>query len=67
MLTASVKNSKVGVVASTASCGGFILLSIGAFFAYRCFYMHRLKDSMFVDVAGKVSLLTFQSFGSGQP
>uniref|UniRef100_A0A9I9DSR2 non-specific serine/threonine protein kinase n=1 Tax=Cucumis melo TaxID=3656 RepID=A0A9I9DSR2_CUCME len=48
---ASAKNSKFGVVASTASCGGFILLSIGAFFAYRCFYMHKLKDSMFVDVA----------------
>ena len=43
-------------MASTASCGGFILLSIGAFFAYRCFYMHKLKDSMFVDVAGKVLL-----------
>ncbi|KGN62244.1 probable LRR receptor-like serine/threonine-protein kinase At5g63710 isoform X1 [Cucumis sativus] len=48
---ASAKNYKFGVVASTASCGGFILLSIGAFFAYRCFYMHKLKDSMFVDVA----------------
>lgn len=56
ILTASAKNSKFGVVASTASCGGFILLSIGAFFAYRCFYVHKLKDPMFVDVAGKVLL-----------
>ncbi|XP_022158822.1 probable LRR receptor-like serine/threonine-protein kinase At5g63710 isoform X2 [Momordica charantia] len=50
---ASAKSSKFGVVASTASCGGFILLSIGAFFVYRCCYMHKLKDSMFVDVAGE--------------
>ncbi|XP_038692533.1 probable LRR receptor-like serine/threonine-protein kinase At5g63710 isoform X2 [Tripterygium wilfordii] len=46
------RKSKLKVVITSASCGAFILLLVGAIFAYRCHELHKLKlkHDVFVDV-----------------
>lgn len=49
----STRKSKLGVVVTSASCAAFVLLSLGAIFAYGYhYYVHKLKRDIFVDVAG---------------
>jgi hypothetical protein len=48
----STRKSKLGVVIISATCGAFLLLSLGAMFAYRYHYVHKFKRDVFVDVSG---------------
>ncbi|KAE7997584.1 hypothetical protein FH972_002205 [Carpinus fangiana] len=53
-LPVSTRKSKLGVVVTSASCAAFVLLSLGAIFAYGYhYYVHKLKRDIFVDVAGE--------------
>ncbi|KAK2656381.1 hypothetical protein Ddye_009433 [Dipteronia dyeriana] len=65
-LPVSTSRSKLRVVITSASCGAFVLLSLGAIFAYRYHQLHKLKQDMFVDVPGeddrKVSLGQLRRF-----
>ncbi|KAK3211371.1 hypothetical protein Dsin_016077 [Dipteronia sinensis] len=65
-LPVSTSRSKLRVVITSASCGAFVLLSLGAIFAYRYHQLHKLKHDMFVDVPGeddsKVSLGQLEDF-----
>ncbi|KAJ9671131.1 hypothetical protein PVL29_027223 [Vitis rotundifolia] len=49
----STKKSKLRVVTPVASCAAFILLSLGAIFAYRSCYAHKIKHDVFLDVPGE--------------
>lgn len=49
----SKRNSKVQVLVTAASIGAFSLLLLGAVFGYRLHRQHKLKDDIFVDVAGE--------------
>ncbi|KAJ0041089.1 hypothetical protein Pint_27502 [Pistacia integerrima] len=52
-LTVSTSRSKLRVVVTSASCGAFVLLLIGALFLFRYHQLHRRKHDVFVDVAGE--------------
>lgn len=62
----STSKSTLQVVITAASCGAFLLLSLGAIFAYRYRQMHKLRHDMFFDVAGedesKISLGQLKRF-----
>ncbi|KAH7566111.1 hypothetical protein JRO89_XS08G0090600 [Xanthoceras sorbifolium] len=64
--TVVTSRSKLRVVITSASCGAFVLLSLGALFACRYHQLHKLKHDVFVDVAGeddrKVSLGQLRRF-----
>ncbi|XP_010652971.1 probable LRR receptor-like serine/threonine-protein kinase At5g63710 isoform X2 [Vitis vinifera] len=49
----STKKSKLRVVTPVAICAAFILLSLGAIFAYRYCYAHKIKRDVFHDVTGE--------------
>ncbi|KAK6128386.1 hypothetical protein DH2020_037862 [Rehmannia glutinosa] len=49
----SKRKSKVQVLVTVASIGAFSLLLLGAVFGYRFHRVHKLKDDVFVDVAGE--------------
>ncbi|KAL7090473.1 hypothetical protein ACP275_12G043100 [Erythranthe tilingii] len=49
----SKRNSKVQILVTIASVGAFSLLLLGAFFGYRFHRVHKLKQDIFVDVAGE--------------
>ncbi|KAK6152978.1 hypothetical protein DH2020_012617 [Rehmannia glutinosa] len=49
----SKRKSKVQVLVTVASIGAFSLLLLGAVFGYRFHRIHKLKDDVFVDVAGE--------------
>ncbi|GMY12617.1 probable LRR receptor-like serine/threonine-protein kinase At5g63710 [Fagus crenata] len=50
-LPVSTRKSKLGAVIISATCGAFLLLSLGAMFAYRYHYVHKFKGDVFVDVS----------------
>ncbi|KAK9291899.1 hypothetical protein L1049_019850 [Liquidambar formosana] len=62
----STSKSKLRIVSTAASCGAFLLLSLGVIFAYQYRQMHKLKHDVFVDVAGederKISLGQLRRF-----
>ncbi|KAH9713125.1 putative LRR receptor-like serine/threonine-protein kinase [Citrus sinensis] len=58
--------TKLRIVVASASCGAFVLLSLGALFACRYQKLRKLKHDVFFDVAGeddcKVSLTQLRRF-----
>jgi hypothetical protein len=48
----STSKSRLKVIATSASCGAFILLILVAVLAYRYHQFHKEKNDIFVDVAG---------------
>lgn len=52
-LAASTGKSKLGVAVASAGGGAFVLLCLGAIYAYWCHEMHKSKHDRFVDVAGE--------------
>lgn len=54
LLTVSTSRTKLRIVIASASCGAFVLLSLGALFACRYQKLRRLKHKhdLFVDVPG---------------
>lgn len=62
----STSRTKLRIVVASASCGAFVLLSLGALFACRYQKLRKLKHDEFFDVAGeddsKVSLTQLRRF-----
>ncbi|KAL9463872.1 hypothetical protein AB3S75_001633 [Citrus x aurantiifolia] len=62
----STSRTKLRIVVASASCGAFVLLSLGALFACRYQKLRKLKHDVFFDVAGeddcKVSLTQLRRF-----
>ncbi|KAG6737282.1 hypothetical protein POTOM_058796 [Populus tomentosa] len=52
-LQVSTSKSRLKVIATSASCGAFILLILVAVLAYRYHQFHKEKNDIFVDVAGE--------------
>ncbi|KAL3564731.1 hypothetical protein D5086_032777 [Populus alba] len=65
-LQVSTSKSRLKVIATSASCGAFILLILVAVLAYRYHQFHKEKNDIFVDVAGeddrKISLGQLRRF-----
>ena len=55
----STRKKTRGVVITSASCGAFLLLALGAMFSYRYHYVRKLKHEVFVDVSGNFSFGIF--------
>ncbi|KAH9664743.1 putative LRR receptor-like serine/threonine-protein kinase [Citrus sinensis] len=62
----SSSRTKLRIVVASASCGAFVLLSLGALFACRYQKLRKIKHDVFFDVAGeddsKVSLTQLRRF-----
>ncbi|KAH9664745.1 putative LRR receptor-like serine/threonine-protein kinase [Citrus sinensis] len=62
----STSRTKLRIVVASASCGAFVLLSLGALFACRYQKLRKIKHDVFFDVAGeddsKVSLTQLRRF-----
>ncbi|XP_050256089.1 probable LRR receptor-like serine/threonine-protein kinase At5g63710 [Quercus robur] len=52
-LPVSTRKKTLEVVITSASCGAFLLLALGAMFSYRYHYVRKLKHEVFVDVSGE--------------